>query len=60
MEYLMQLNALYDEWVEGFTLCPVLTMPTDNLNFVEINSHLELIAARVLDKLHGKEVVIFE
>ncbi len=59
-EYLEQLNRLYDEWVEGFTLCPVLTVPTNNLNFVDINSHLELIASRVLEKLHGKEVVVFE
>lgn len=60
VEYLTQLNVLYDEWVEGFTLCPVLTVPTDDLNFVAVNSHLELIASRVLDKLHGKEVVVFD
>jgi deoxyadenosine/deoxycytidine kinase len=59
-EYLMQLNELYEEWVEKFTLCPVLTVPTDNLNFIATNSHLELIANRVLDKLHGKEVVVFQ
>jgi deoxyadenosine/deoxycytidine kinase len=59
-EYLTQLNDLYESWVEGFTLCPVLTVPTDDLNFVTVNSHLELIASRVLDKLHGKEVVVFE
>ena len=60
MEYLAQLNELYEKWVEGFTLCPVLTVPTDDLNFVAINSHLELIANRVLEKLHGKEVVVFK
>ena len=60
MEYLTQLNDLYEEWVDGFTLCPVLTIPTDALNFVAVNSHLELIASRVLDKLHGKEVVVFD
>jgi deoxyadenosine/deoxycytidine kinase len=59
-EYLGQLNDLYDSWVEGFTLCPVLTVPTDDLNFVSVNSHLELIASRVLEKLRGKEVVVFE
>jgi deoxyadenosine/deoxycytidine kinase len=58
VEYLTQLNDLYQEWVDGFTLCPVLTVPTDTLNFVTVNSHLELIASRVLDKLHGKEVVV--
>jgi deoxyadenosine/deoxycytidine kinase len=60
LEYLTQLNDLYEAWVEGFTLCPVLTVPTDNLNFVAVNSHLELIASRVLEKLHGKETVVFE
>ena len=59
-EYLTQLNDLYDGWVQDFGLCPVLTVPTDDLNFVAVNSHLELIASRVLDKLHGKEVVVFE
>jgi len=58
-EYLTQLNDLYDRWVEDFGLCPVLTVPTDDLNFVAVNSHLELIASRVLEKLHGKEVVVF-
>jgi deoxyadenosine/deoxycytidine kinase len=60
LEYLTQLNDLYEAWVEGFTLGPVLTVPTNNLNFVAVNSHLELIASRVLEKLHGKETVVFE
>lgn len=59
-DYLTQLNNLYEKWVEEFTYCPVLTVPTDNLNFVSVNSHLELIASRVLEKLHGKEVVVFQ
>ncbi len=59
-DYLTQLNELYDSWAASFRLCPVLTIQTDNLNFVAVNSHLELIASRVLDKLHGKEVVILE
>jgi deoxyadenosine/deoxycytidine kinase len=59
-DYLVQLNELYTDWVDGFTLCPVLTVPTDNLNFAVVDSHLELIASRVLDKLHGKETVVFE
>ena len=60
MDYLTRLNDLYDGWVENFVLCPVLTVPTDDFNFVTHNSHLELIAARVLEKLHGKEVVVFK
>lgn len=59
-DYLKQLNALYESWMDNFTLCPVLTVPTDTLNFIEANSHLEMIANRVLYKLHGKEIVVFE
>jgi len=59
-EYLEQLNRLYESWIEGFTLCPVLTLPADDLNFVENPAHLDLVARKVLDKLHGKEVVVFE
>lgn len=58
-EYLEQLNALYEEWIEGFTLCPVLTVPTDHLDFVQNHAHLELIGQKVLEKLHGKETVVF-
>jgi deoxyadenosine/deoxycytidine kinase len=56
-QYLSDLNSLYDEWVESFTLCPVLTVPTDTLNFVASDAHLAMIANRILYKLHGKEVV---
>ncbi len=59
-EYLEQLNALYEEWIAGFDLCPVLTVPADDLDFVGQPSHLEIIATKVLDKLHGKDVVVFE
>ncbi|MBN1936621.1 MAG: deoxynucleoside kinase [Anaerolineae bacterium] len=59
-EYLQQLNGYYEEWMASFTLCPVLTVPTDTLDFVSNGAHLELITARVLDKLHGKETVVFD
>lgn len=55
--YLEQLNILYEEWIEGFSLCPVLTVPSDELDFVRNGTHLELIATKVLEKLQGKEVV---
>jgi len=57
--YLEQLNLLYEQWIEGFTLCPVLTVPSDELDFVRNGAHLELIATKVLEKLQGKEVVAF-
>lgn len=33
--YLAQLNALYDEWIEGWKLSPVITLSADELDFVK-------------------------
>ena len=57
--YLEQLNILYDEWIENFNLCPVLTVPGDDLDFVSNNGHLKLVIKKVQEKLTGKEVVVF-
>ena len=59
-DYLERLNVLYDEWANSFTLCPMLTVPSDSLDFVKNNSHLELITAKIMEKLHGKETVVFD
>ncbi len=59
-EYLAQLNTLYEEWINSFTLCPVLTVPADDLDYVAHSGHLDLIISKVLDKLQGKEEVVFE
>jgi len=58
-EYLTQLNTLYQEWIGGFHLCPVLTVPADQLDFVHTPGHLDLIAKKLEDKLRGKEEVFF-
>ncbi len=59
-EYLQRLNALYEAWISDFTLCPVLTVPTDDLNYVVHDSHLNLIVSKIREKLAGKEEVLFE
>lgn len=59
-EYLARLNTLYESWIASFTLCPVLTVPADDLDYVAHPKHLDLIAAKVLEKLTGKEEVIFD
>jgi deoxyadenosine/deoxycytidine kinase len=58
--YLEQLNALYEEWIESFSLCPVLCVPSDDLDFVLNSAHLELITAKILEKLQGQEEVVFQ
>lgn len=58
-EYLDQLNNLYEKWINSFTLCPVLTVPADDLDYVAHPRHLDLILSKVQEKLTGKEEVIF-
>lgn len=59
-EYLESLNNLYESWIDNFTLCPVLAVPADDLDYVAHNGHLRLIVTKVNDKLTGKEEVVFE
>lgn len=56
--YLSQLNDLYEEWVQSFALCPVLTIAADDLDYVQYEAHLDLVIARIMDKLQGKEEVV--
>lgn len=58
-EYLGQLNNLYEDWISSFRLCPVLTLPADDLDYVAHPGHLDLISVKVEEKLTGKEEVIF-
>ena len=55
--YLQQLNELYNSWIEDFTLCPILTIPTDDLDFVRFDSHLDRIMAEILNTLGVREKV---
>ena len=57
-DYLHRLNGLYAAWMEGFNLCPVLTIPSDEIDFVNSRAHLDIICARIQDRLQGKEEVI--
>lgn len=59
-DYLTQLNVLYEDWFEHFSLCPVLAIPADQLDFVANHDHLDLVIERILERLRGKEVVTFD
>jgi deoxyadenosine/deoxycytidine kinase len=59
-EYLSQLNFLYEDWIANFGLCPVLTVPADELNYVAHTGHLDLIVNKIQEKLTGKEEVVFD
>jgi deoxyadenosine/deoxycytidine kinase len=58
-DYLAELNTLYEAWMQDFSLCPILTIPADRLDFVRDATHLDLILRKVEEKLSGKEEVVF-
>jgi deoxyadenosine/deoxycytidine kinase len=58
-EYLSLLESLYEDWMGEFDVCPVLTIRTDDLDFVHKPKHLEIVVNRIHDKLAGKEELQF-
>lgn len=55
--YLERLNVLYEEWIASFTQCPVLIIPSDNLNLVSSSAHISQVVQLVQDRLMGKTEV---
>jgi deoxyadenosine/deoxycytidine kinase len=55
--YLQQLNELYNSWIEDFTLCPVLTVGSDHLDFVRFNADFIKIKEAIIKNLDEKEPV---
>jgi deoxyadenosine/deoxycytidine kinase len=58
-EYLGLLESYYDDWMGSFDLCPVLTIRTDDLDFVHKPKHLDIVVQRIQDRLAGKEDLVF-
>ena len=58
-DYLTLLDSFYTEWITNFDLCPVLTLRTDDLDFVHKTKHLDVVVERIQAKLSGKEELSF-
>jgi deoxyadenosine/deoxycytidine kinase len=54
-DYLAQLNELYDRWTAAFSLSPVLTVDTDNLDYVQHDAHLDQIWQKIEARLRGRD-----
>lgn len=57
--YLDGLNALYEEWIGGFTLAPTLIVPSDRLDFVKDSKDLATILSTVQERLRGRQGSLF-
>ncbi|MBC8332561.1 MAG: deoxynucleoside kinase [Anaerolineae bacterium] len=58
-DYLSLLESFYVDWLDSFDICPVLTIQSDDLDFVNKKNHLDIVEQRILDKLSGKEELVF-
>lgn len=58
-EYLSLLESFYDDWMDTFDVCPVLTIHTHDLDFVHKARHLDIVVNRIQEKLAGREEVVF-
>jgi deoxyadenosine/deoxycytidine kinase len=58
-EYLGELNTLYEQWVEGFALAPVLVVPSDRLDFVRHSKDLRAIVRTIEERLRDCQGLLF-
>lgn len=58
-EYLGLLQKYYDQWLDSFDYCPVVTIRTDDLDFVHREKHLDIVLERVQERLTGREELQF-
>jgi deoxyadenosine/deoxycytidine kinase len=52
-EYLERLNRLYERWIGDWTICPVLTIQTDGIDFQHNREDLASIVERVRGTLQA-------
>ena len=58
-DYLELLESFYQDWMTHFDLCPVLTIQSDDIDFVHKPQHLDLVVEKIQEKLSGKDEIIF-
>jgi deoxyadenosine/deoxycytidine kinase len=58
-DYLGLLDRFYDEWLEVYDLSPVLTIRTDDLDFVHRPEHLDIVVERMKSRLVGRDEIVF-
>jgi len=56
-DYLTLLDSFYNEWLKAYDLSPVLTIRTDDLDYVNQPQALEVVVGRIQERLGGKEEI---
>ena len=58
-DYLGLLDRFYEEWLAVYDLSPVLTIRTDDLDFVHRPEDLDIVVERIRARLAGREEIVF-
>ena len=53
VQYLQRLNALYEDWINRYTLSPKMIVDVDRLDFVHVSEDLREIIAQMDGRLFG-------
>ena len=59
-DYLALLDSFYRDWLADFDLCPVLTLRTQQLDFVHQAHHLDIVIDHIEATLAGREELILD
>ncbi len=57
-DYLKLLESYYEEWLHNFDDCPVLTIRSNDLNFVDDPADLEVVVERIQKALAGRDELV--
>ncbi|MCL0029711.1 deoxynucleoside kinase [Dehalococcoidia bacterium] len=56
-EYLALIDSFYEEWIQVFDICPVLTIDTENSDYVNDTGCLEIIVGNILRMVAKEEAI---
>ena len=59
-DYLTLLDSFYGEWLTNFDLCPVLTLRTQQLDFVHQARHLDIVIDHIEATLAGRDELVLD
>jgi deoxyadenosine/deoxycytidine kinase len=59
-DYLSLLDTFYGEWLASFDLCPVLTLRTQQLDFVHRPRHLDIVIDHIEATLAGRDELVLD
>ena len=58
IDYITQLNGLYDEWYSSYSLGKYLIVDTDDFDFLYNEEHFERLVSKVHDAIEQKDLFL--